>query len=202
MDSDLSPKALLGEKSLWDIYLKSRRIRFNRFNFWSSLLVLVLMVAQYCVIADPIGVKLVTVREYAEMFLGVSVTVLGFLLAGFTIFATISQPELLVVMSMHRHATSGLSFLKHNFFIFMRVFIYYLVYAVLCFLVLILGREGGVVHKVLALSPIAQSLYEWLVGAAYVMLTAGFFFLLMQLKSFIFNVYHSVMTAVRWKADV
>ena len=82
----------------------------------------------------------------------------------------------------------------------MRVFIYYLLYTVFCLMVIVFAVKGGLIHKVVQLSPISWKITEWLVGAAYVFLYTGMFFLLMQLKSFIYNVYHTVMTAIRWKA--
>lgn len=200
MSEDLSPKALMNEKSLWDIYVQARRIPFNRFNFWATFFVLVAVALQYCMLEITLDEKLKIIREFSTMALGVVVSVLGFILAGFTIFATISQPEMLVAMSRHRHEVSQFSYLKNNFFTFMRVFIYYLLYTVFCLMVIIFAVKGGLVHKLVMLSPISWKIAEWLVGAAYVGLYAGMFFLLMQLKSFIYNVYHSVMTAIRWKA--
>ncbi|WP_032900461.1 hypothetical protein [Pseudomonas lactis] len=200
MSDDLSPKSLMNEKSLWDIYIQARRIPFNRFNFWATLFVLVAVALQYCMLEISLDEKLKIVREFSTMALGVVVSVLGFILAGFTIFATISQPEMLVAMSKYRHDVSQLSYLKNNFFTFMRVFIYYLLYTVFCLMVIVFAVKGGLVHKLVMLSPISWKIAEWLVGAAYVGLYAGMFFLLMQLKSFIYNVYHSVMTAIRWKA--
>lgn len=200
MNSDLSPKALLDEKSLLQIYKKSRRIPFNSFNFWSTTIVVVMVAIQYCLLDISITEKLKVVREFSVMAVGITTTVLGFLLAGFTIFATISQPDMLVAMSQHREQKSGLSFLKYNFFIFMRVFIYYMAYAVFCVCILIFAIKGGVIHYLVKVFPIAHEIIEWLVGFSYVTLYGGMFFLLMQLKSFIYNVYHSVMTAIRWKA--
>ncbi|WP_411386740.1 hypothetical protein [Pseudomonas sp. MPB03] len=200
MNDDLSPKALMDEKSLWAIYVKARRIPFSSFNFWTTFTVFILVVLQYCMLEISLDEKLKIVREFSSMALGVVVSVLGFILAGFTIFATISQPDMLVAMSKYRHEKSQLSFLKNNFFIFMRVFIYYLVYTVFCLLVIVFAIKGGLVHKIVQLSPISWKITEWLVGMAYVALYTGMFFLLMQLKSFIYNVYHTVMTAIRWKA--
>lgn len=197
---DLSAKSLTEEKNLWSIYKKARRISFNPFNFWSTAIVVALVIAQYSILDITLDEKLKIVREFSSIAMGVVVSVLGFILAGFTIFATISQPEMFVAMSKHRHEVSGLSYLKNNFFIFMRVFIYYLAYTVFCLMVIVFGVKGGLIHKVVMLSPISCEIREWLVGAAYVFLYAGLFFLLVQLKSFIFNVYHSVMTAIRWKA--
>lgn len=201
MSSDLTPKSLLEEKSLLQIYNKSRRIPFNSFNFWSTIIVVVMVAIQYCLLDISITEKLRLVREFSVMAVGITTTVLGFLLAGFTIFATISQPDMLVAMSQHREQRSGVSFLKYNFFIFMRVFIYYMAYAVFCIFILIFAIKGGVIHYLVNISPISHEIIEWLVGFSYVVLYGGMFFLLMQLKSFIYNVYHSVMTAIRWKAS-
>lgn len=197
---DLSAKALTKEKSLWAVYVKARRIPFNSFNTWATTIVVILVIAQYCALDIPLEEKLKVVRDFSSAAIGIVVSVLGFILAGFTIFATISQPEMLVAMSRHRHETSGLSYLKNNFFIFMRIFIYYLAYTITCLLIIVFGVKGGVVHKLVAISPISCHIKEWLVGFSYVFLYGGMFFLLMQLKSFIYNVYHSVMTAIRWKA--
>lgn len=200
VNDDLSPKALMDEKSLWAIYVKARRIPFSSFNFWMTLIVFLLVTLQYCMLEISLDEKLKIVREFSTMAMGVVVSVLGFILAGFTIFATISQPDMLVAMSKYRHEKSQLSYLKNNFFIFMRVFIYYLIYTIFCLMVIVFAVKGGLIHKVVQLSPISWKITEWLVGAAYVFLYTGMFFLLMQLKSFIYNVYHTVMTAIRWKA--
>lgn len=200
-NDDLSTKALTEEKSLWAIYRKSRTIQFNKFNVWTTTLVAALTTIQYCLLDSSIQIKLQLVRDFSSVAMGIAVSVLGFILAGFTIFATISQPEMLVAMSKHRHESSGLSYLKNNFFIFMRVFIYYLTYTVACLIITIFGIKGGLIHKITSLSPISCQIEEWLVGFSYVFLYGGLFFLMMQLKSFIYNVYHSVMTAIRWKAS-
>lgn len=199
-DDDLSAKALTAEKNLWAIYLKARRVPFNSFNFWATATITVLVAAQYCVMDTALDDKLKIVRDFSYIAMGLVISILGFILAGFTIFSTISQPEMLVAMSRHRHEVSGLSYLKNNYFIFMRVFIYYIIYAIACLAIITFGTRGGLVQKLVNLSPISWHIEEWLIGLAYVFVYAGLFFLLMQLKSFIFNVYHSVMTAIRWKA--
>ncbi|WP_130928778.1 hypothetical protein [Pseudomonas sp. Sample_20] len=200
INDDLSAKALTEEKSLWAVYLRARRIPFNSFNIWTTIAVVGLVTAQYCVLEISLDEKLKIVREFSSIAMGIVVSVLGFLLAGFTIFATISQPDMLVAMSRHRHEKSGLSYLKNNFFIFIRIFIYYLVYTVTCLLITVFGVKGGLLYKLISMSPIGCHIEEWLVGVSYVFLYGGMFFLMMQLKSFIYNVYLSVMTAIRWRA--
>ena len=178
----------------------ARRIPTNKFNLLCTLALLALVIFQFCILKEPAVDKLKDVRDLSTFGMTTAVTVLGFLIAGFTIFATISQPEMLVAMSRIVEKKSGLSYLKFNFFIFIRVFIYYLAYSLFCLSVLTFGVKGGLVHELIKLSPISQSIREWLLGFAYVVLNVGLFFLLFQLKSFIFNVHHCVMTAIRWRS--
>lgn len=196
-----SPAELTKEKRLWDVYRASRRIRSNRFNVLSTLAVFLALTLHVSVSVEPLSETLQIVRSTASSALAVALSTLGFLLAGFTVFATISQPSLSLRMAEMQHPQSGLSWLKHNYFIFLRVFIYYLVFSVFCLLVVIFGHKGGLLSVLVGYSPNAGCVKFALVKASYVLIFTGYYFLLMQLKSFIFNVHHSVMTALRWKAE-
>ena len=127
---------LLKEKKLWDIYLSSRRIPYSRFNVITTLVIILLLVLKVWCCNTTIDETIETIRRFGELGLNITLNTLGFLLAGFTIFATVSQPLLLVSMAKINHPDSGLSYLKHNFFIFMRVFIYYLTFAAFCLLII------------------------------------------------------------------
>ena len=194
-------KELLKEKRLWDIYISARRIPFSRFNCVSTLLVIILLGVAVWLSDVPLEETVNTIRRFSEIGLEVSLSTLGFLLAGFTIFATVSQPELLVEMSKVTHPNSGLSYLKHNFFIFMRVFIYYLVFATLCLLIMIFGHKNGLLSLLANKSPNPEKIKFVIVNATYIVLFGGYYFLIMQLKSYVFNIYHAVMTTSRWNAD-
>jgi len=196
-----TPKELTKEKSLWDIYVSSRRIKTSCFNAGMTTIIFVILVLNSLLTAQPVNEMLDIVREFAYTSLTVALSILGFLVAGFTIFATISQPSLSLSMAEIPHPDSGLSWLKHNYFIFLRVFIYYLSFTVFCLLIEILGHKGGFLSLLLSYSPYSECLKVCIVKASYVLLFTGFFFLIMQLKSFIFNIYHSVMTALRWRAE-
>jgi hypothetical protein len=195
------PRELTKEKKLWDIYIASRRIPASKFNFLSTLIVTILLVVSVWIGDGQIRNTIETIRKFTEIGLGVSLSTLGFLLAGFTIFATVSQPLLLVSMAKINHPDSGLSYLKHNFFIFIRVFIYYLVFAGFCLIVMIFGHKKGLVSILASLSPNPEKIIFILVNGTYIVLFAGYYFLLMQLKSFVFNIYHAVMTSIRWNAE-
>lgn len=70
-----------------------------------------------------------------------SINTLGFLIAGFTIFATISKPRMMLAMMGHTNKETGLPTLKYNFFAFMQVFIAYIVFALVYLLVVLIGQE-------------------------------------------------------------
>jgi len=195
------PKDLTSEKKLWDIYLASRRIPFSRFNVVSTLVVFVLLMTNAAFSTEALSETTNLVRDMAASGFSISLSTLGFLLAGFTIFATVSQPNLSLSMASITNKDSGLSFLKHNYFVFLRVFIYYIVFCVFSLSIVVFGHAGGLVSTIVSHTPNPDVVKFVVVKATYVVLFTGYYFLIMQLKSFIFNIYHSVMTSLRWKAE-
>jgi len=200
INNDFNHSELTKEKKLWDIYFASRRIPFSRFNLWSTIIVFVALVCNSWFTQQPITETLEIVRRLSETGLVVTLNTLGFLVAGFTIFATITQPKLSLEMAKHIHPDSGLSYLKHSYFLLIRVFIYFITFATFCLLIIIFGQQGGLVSMLVSFSPHAENIKFAIVKITYVIFFTGFYFLLMQLKSYIFNMYHAVMTSLRWEA--
>lgn len=194
-------KDLTKEKSLWDIYCASRRIPSGKFNKIATLIVLGLLIFQCWISGQSVASTIDVVRKSADMGLAITLSTLGLLLAGFTIFATISQPSLSLRMSEVLHKDSGLSWLKHNYFIFFRVLIYYLIFSMLCLFIIMFGHKGGLIGTLVSYSPYPAELKFLIAKSSYVVFFSGLFFLILQLKSFIFNIYHAVMTSLRWKAE-
>ena len=199
--SNFDPKDLTKEKRLWDIFIASKRISFSRFNAITTTIVFILLLVNSWLTNQPVEETIELVRDLSSVGLAISLSTLGFLLAGFTIFATVSQPSLSLKMAEITHPVSGLSYLKHNYFIFLRVFIYYLLFSIFCLLIIMFGHKGGLVPVLASHFPYHEQVKFAVVKASYVLLFTGYYFLIMQLKSFIFNIYHSVMTSLRWKAE-
>ena len=199
--SDFDPKELTQEKNLWDIYKESRKIPHSSFNRNTTVLVLILVILESFFTSQPISETTNFVRELSQMGLAITLSTLGFLLAGYTIFSTVTNPRLSLQMAGIDHKESGLSYIKHNNFIFLRVFIYYLAFAIFCLFIVLMGHHGGLVPLIVSLAPNPEIVKILLVKTAYVLMFTGYYFLLMQLKSFIFNIYHSVMTSLRWTAE-
>ena len=198
---DFNPKDLTREKRLWDIYIASRRIPFSRFNTITTTIVFVLLVGNAWLTTQPIQETIWLVRKFSDTGLVVTLSTLGILLAGFTIFATISQPSLSLRMAEIPHPVSGHSYLKHTYFVFFRVFIYYLLFSIFCLLIVMFGHKGGLIPLLASFSPYQDKVTFAIVKTSYVLLFTGYYFLIMQLKSFIFNIYHAVMTSLRWNAE-
>ncbi len=192
---------LTKEKKLWDIYIASRRIPASKFNAWSTFVIFVALICNAWLTPQPINETIGVIRALSDIGLSITLNTLGFLVAGFTIFATISKPSLLLEMAQIPHQESGLSYLKHNYFIFLRVFIYFLTFAAFCLLIIVFGHKGGLISLLVSFSPYAENVKFAIVKITYVLLFTGYYFLIMQLKSFIFNMYHAVMTSLRWEAS-
>ncbi len=201
MKSDLDSNDLLVEKNLWSIYWAARKIPSTKFNVITTWLFFLLTVFQVIVFPQSIESQVEYVRKYSEFGFNAALTTMGFLVAGFTIFATLSDPELFIAMGKSRHRVSNLSWLKHNFFLFIRVFVYFAVFIVFCLLIMVFGSKSGLVSSLLSMFDEAVNLRILVAGTAYVVLMTGFYFILMQLKSFIFNMHHAVMTSLKWKWD-
>lgn len=136
-------KDLTKEKNLWQIYRASRKIKGSKFNIATICLFVALLTIYAFYSNTETAVFVEQTRKAAEISFGVALSTLGFLIAGYTIFATITQPDLAVSMSELTHEESGLSWLKHSHFIFVRVFVHYIGYITLCLVIIALGHVNG-----------------------------------------------------------
>ena len=201
MKYDFDPKALTSEKSLWDVYVLSRKIPASGFNRIVLVSISSILTIYAFFVCDDVGLLLKSVRDWSSIGLSFSLSVLGFLIAGFTIFATLTKPEMLLSMMSINHKQSGLPYLKYNFFAFMRVFIYYLVISFLCLSVVLFGKQSGIVSTLIGMIPYAIEVKVVLVKLFYVLIGSGLLFLILLLKTFIFNIYSIVMNHLRWEVD-
>lgn len=189
-------RSLHSEKTLWQIWRKSLRIPFSKFNFVIILLVFTFSCLDYFNSRDVASLVEFT-RTIALAGISSGLAVLGLLLAGFTVFATVSQPDLLLMMMMLPDKTSGLPKLKNNIYVFVRVFIILLVFTAVCFVVAWFGRKSGV------MSYACQAFYapvscEVIARIGFVVVVTVHAVAFLQIKSFVFNIVHSVMSYLRF----
>lgn len=194
---------LTTELSLFDIYRKSRVVRPRKFNQVIMSLVILILAAYILLTAEAPHHIAERVRTLADLGLTLSVSILGFLIAGFTIFATITKTELFIALAAHQHK-SGLSYLKYILFAFMDVFILYITFAAYCLLIKLFCSQGGPLTVVLHVLPSEidiLSMKEWLSKLGLVITGSWLFSLILTLKAFIFNIYHTLMTSIRWELE-
>lgn len=199
MSYSFEDKDLTSEKSLWDVYKLSRRILPSKFQVIFLLLIMLALGLNAFVLVDDEVVVLGDVRKWSEFGFNFSITTLGFLIAGFTIFATLSKPKMMLAMMEHINKKTGLPTLKYNFFTFMKVFIAYIAISIFYLLVMILGQADGFIANVVALFPNENCIKSILIKTAYTLIGSSFVYLLLLLKSVVFNIYAIVMNFLRWE---
>lgn len=197
-------KDLLDEKNLFQIYRKCITLLppsdFNQKFIGIVLFVLVIEVAYF---PEYFLDRIELCRSLSELGLGFGSTILGFLIAGFTIFSTLSKPEMFLRLQNTTHKGSGLSYLKVNFFTFVEVFVVYVFYMLVCLAIKIFCAKNGLISVVIGFTKI-HPLFgyyidkQWIANAGYVGFSTLSFVSLLALKSFIFNTYHTVMTSIVW----
>lgn len=195
---------LLEETSLWQIYRKCiALLPASKFNWGTTSLVMLVLICDSAYFPMQYGARLGNLRSLVDLGLGYGCTILGFLIAGFTIFSTLSKPELFRRMYDTHHDPSGLNYLKVNFFAFVEIFVVYILFLVTCLLIKLFCGSGGMAASVLHFTEVhpimGYSLSKaWLVNVSFVCIGGLSYYSLMALKSFVFNTYHAVMTSVVW----
>jgi hypothetical protein len=199
MSYEFEGSELTKEKSLWEIYKLSRSIRPNKFQFFIVSISIVLLTVNAFVLNVNTSDLLSDVRLWADKGFDFSITTLGFLIAGFAIFSTLSKPEMLLKMMAHKNKATNLPTLKYNFFVFMKVFIFYIFYSVVYLSIILFGQKGGFFGNFINLLPESHCIKIVLIKISYVVVGGSFVYLLFLLKSFVFNIYAIVMTFLRWE---
>jgi hypothetical protein len=200
---NLQTNDLLKEKNLLAIYKASRiSLAFNRFNFYCTLFVGgILSTYAYSTSEDAtlLAGKLQKLSEFGFSF---SASILGFLIAGFTIFATVADKDMFINMAKTPYPNSSLSYLKYNFFALMDTFLIYMGFIIICTLIILLGGPSGpisMIFKLVGGELFYPEVKRFSLGVALAVLGTYFFYLIMVLQSFIFNIYHIVMTGIAWE---
>jgi hypothetical protein len=191
------------ENSLLEIYWKARKIASSRFNLYFSIcLSLIFFAIVY--IDHRLKLPFFSISVVVDMIekigvLGFSFTtsILGFLIAGFSIFASITRPEIFVGLAKLNHEVYNISRLKFIFFNFLFVFIHYLAFLIVSFFIHLFFP---VILSFIFndnTQQIIPPVFLWWVGAVPLTFIVGWFiFLLLLLKSFIWNIYQSVILII------
>lgn len=207
---DALVEELLKEKTLWAIFRQSQRIPRSKVNIFVAV---AFCAVSFCLAVqeERASILATQVHSLAAIILVSTIGLLGFLIAGFSFFATVSDKAMFCRMAEHSHKASGLSYLKYNLFMFLRVFAQYLLMSLVSFgLVVTLQPDSAIRRTLRSMTEqltwppflnIATPLESVLLAVALSLLIGLFVFVLMELGAFVFNVYHVVMTSIAWELE-
>ena len=116
---------LISEKSLFAVYRKARKVASAPINArlaWGVFVVMVLALAANAWFGMPVAPYrslIVGIREVADAGFTFTTAILGFLIAGFAIFASITKPGVFILLAKLDHKKEGVSRLQFIFFNFL-----------------------------------------------------------------------------------
>jgi hypothetical protein len=197
---------LFQERSLWDIWRRSPSLSSSRFN--TQVVAVCFMVFFISAVVSwskwdgNSKTLLASLEAWSSMGFIFASTLLGFLVAGFAIFATISKPALFVDLAQFNYPGSRLTALKYIFFSFVNIFVHYMSFLILAVTVRVLFWNewpGSIWGKVLAED--APEVFVAVAHVFLVLLATWLIILLIKLKSFIWNVYQAVLLSIAHEAE-
>jgi hypothetical protein len=195
-----SAEDITAEVSLFEIWRQSRRARKPVGNRVARLLGLGFLIVYAVVPWTSTESVVALTRQLSAMGLPALLGLLGFLLAGYTVFISVARRDLLVTMSKVIEAKSGLTWLKVSLYTYVGALAELLVVAALLLAAWILASEGGLVSELVDLDTTGCA--KWIVGRTGFVLTAYLFVhTIIVLKVTIRNVHHGIAAAIRWDAE-
>lgn len=190
-DKKKTTEDLLKEKSLWEVYCLAWKLPIP----WGILLPSVLLSVGMFIFSlaslDIPNSLIFIARQVIDVGITFTTTILGFLIAGFTVFATLTNPHLLVKMARLQEESSKLSWLKRTYAIFMHVFAHYASYIFAAVLIKLLTIPGGAASYIVA-NWLCNSLNAkaWIAAIGLSIMSGWLVYLTLLLGRFIFNIYH------------
>jgi hypothetical protein len=194
---------LTKEKDLFGLYLQTRKLPTSLFNQLVTILTFLLIFIFLIATKRPINVVVADIRIIAESGFGFATSILGFLIAGYTILTTLNKPNMFKLMANIPHSPSNLSLLKYNFLTFVDVFIRYLCFVAICVFIKIFCFSGGPAKfyfdllNIILDSATLLRFKQYLLYFIFTCIGSWFINLVAILASFIFNVYYIAMTSIR-----
>lgn len=207
-------KDVFAQKSLWHVYRLSAKCFPRRASNTVILLFFIAVGFAFTLWGATYGDSYYTINESAELVHDLvagafilSLSILGFLVAGFSIFASVTKVDLFILLAQlpykNNDKITGLSRLQFIFFNFLNVFSVYLGLLALCLFISLgfsdqspLTRASEVMTNIYPNAArtfnflVASILMVWLVDA------------LLRLKAFIWNLYQAVLLSIVTEAEL
>ncbi len=198
------------QKGLWDVYLLSREVlpksKFNKIVIRVSALIFVSLFIWSILEGKSIytaSEAVSVVRVLAEQCFVLSLGILGFLIAGFAIFASVTKTELFITLANIRYQETKINRLQFVFFNFLNVFTVYIGLLSASLFVLIALAEHSPLIKFAY--PLVKTAPALTIGANFIVIgVLGVWLVsaIVKLKSFIWNLYQTVLVSIATEAEL
>lgn len=205
VDKSVSAVQLTEEKNLLQLYWLSYKFPVSSFNIFSTIFLGLIFSGYLFLILGKMEIGPI-LKEIVKLGVALVPSILGFLIAGFTVFVTITRPGVFAAMAKKEFQKSGQSYLKYNLSAFMLAFAHYVAYLATCVLIVYFGQPNGALTMLVKwfarhIFPNPVWGYELIVAVLTVIFSCWTWYLVMLLKSFVYNVYQVVVTSVRWELE-
>lgn len=199
---------LTREKTLLALWRTSFKFGQRRFNYVVAAVVAIAL-ARYCQLDwDQPQTLMAAFRKIEGSGFSFATSILGFLVAGFTVFVTVIRIDMFLMMARTEKANTGESVLKYNLSAFIVTFVHYTTYIFVCLMSELFLQPGGLATVAFANAQTYPCLAPWAplahsLGSATLLVSFGTWtaYLVLLLKSFIYNVYQvtTVSVAYAWQ---
>ena len=203
MTTNVKPdsKEFTAEKTVWQLFKAAMRIKGTDENVAVSLIVSIVL-SGYSVLSSTHSLS-EQLRALAVDGLNYGAAVLGFLIAGFAVLATLGTSKLVMFMASKRSEKTGYPYIKEHYLNIVYVFFAYWVFVLVCLAIKIFGPADGLA------SIIARGHGFWIseVGAfaaaqlGYILFATGFTYVVLLLGTLIYNVHMTMMSMIRLEYD-
>ncbi len=205
----LNLASLMEEESLFEVYRSAPSFFSNAFNGWvlvSSAVILTLCAGVH--LCSPYFRRELPI-PFADVFAiwsntGISLagTILGFLIAGFAVLCTVLRPQTMIALHTLVDKHYKKSRLKLLFINFVEVLVQYLTLLLVSVAVMVFGGRTGPASIVGAyLAKLHWLIPLTLLHILFVLWAALFIMVILTLKSFVYNLYSTLLLGIADAAD-
>ncbi|WP_145964114.1 hypothetical protein [Chromobacterium phragmitis] len=183
------------ENSFWGLCRLVFSIPFNMENILIPAIVLIILFLFNSFGLDCKEIKFTDIASFSNNLIGWYYTILAFLVAGYTIFATVTSAEMSVSLASTESPINGMSMLRYIHASFFKTIIIFLIGSTFSLLLVLLLRDWGFSGFLIKNF---GNIYLW--SALDAINVSAFILSLMMLKSFMYNIYSAVMIVVGLKS--
>jgi len=189
---------LLSEKSLWQVFKKSKSLEKSAFNqgVYAFSFLFGMIACAFWIVPGKIDEAAKAAILVADTSFDLSVQILGFLIGGFAIFTTLADQRLMINLAKVPMGDSGISVFKNVFFNFLSVFFIYIITLSLSFFVKIFGVINSVnIYNVFS-EEVSNNILLWFNCLLFFLIYFMGIVAVVRIKSFIWNIYQAFLTCL------